>query len=299
MVQIEPMDRVDSFNQQRSLLFSISYRMLGSVVEAEDILQEAFIRWQQTANIEEGSSRAYLSTIVTRLCIDHLKSAHTRREEYVGPWLPEPLLTETSPDPADMITLNESLSMAFLVMLESLSPVERAVFVLREVFDYDYAEISHVVGKSESNCRQIARRARRAAAARSHRFDSSSEEQNRITERFVEACSSGELSGLLSLLKEDVVLYADGGGEVSAARNPIFGADRVARYLLGLLRKRFHDLEATYTVRREQINGQPGLVAYAGRQPASVLTLEAVGGNIRTIHIVLNPDKLRSLPLLP
>lgn len=299
MVQIELMDRVDSFNQQRSLLFSISYRMLGSVVEAEDILQEAFIRWQQTTNIEEGSSRAYLSTIVTRLCIDHLKSARARREEYVGPWLPEPLLTETSPDPADMTTLNESLSMAFLIMLESLSPVERAVFVLREVFDYDYAEISHVVGKSESNCRQIARRARRAAAARRPRFESSSEERKRITERFVEACASGELSGLLSLLEEDVVLYADGGGEVSAARNPIFGADRVARYLLGLLRKRSHDPETTYTVRREQINGQPGLVAYAGRQPASVLTLEAAGGNIRTIHIVLNPDKLRSLPPLP
>lgn len=294
------MDRVESFNQQRPLLFSISYRMLGSVVEAEDILQEAFIRWQQATNIEEGGSpRAYLSTIVIHLCIDHLKSARARREEYVGPWLPEPLLTETSSDPANMTMLNESLSMAFLVMLESLSPVERAVFVLHEVFDYDYAEISHVVGKSESNCRQIARRARQAAAARRLRFESSSEERNRITERFVEACSSGDLSGLLSLLVEEVVLYADGGGEVRAARNPILGPDRVARYLLGLLRKRSHDPETTYTVRRERINGQPGFVAYAGRRPASVLTLVAAGGNIRTIHIVLNPDKLRSLPPLP
>lgn len=291
-----PAERNGVFDSHRPLLFSIAYRMLGSVMDAEDVVQEAFVRWRRASETEVRSPKAYLSAVVTRLCIDQLRSARARREEYVGPWLPEPLAAapgdETGPEAA---LLDESLSMAFLVLLESLTPTERAVFLLREVFDYDYPEISRLVGKSEANCRQISRRARQAVAARRPRFERSPEQEERLTQRFVEACTSGDLEGLLSLLSEDVTLWSDGGGRVRAALNPIHGADRVARFLVGILR----DVPAGFAVRLARVNGGPGVLAYEGERPTGVVSLDVSEDRIQAVRIVVNPEKLAGVPPLP
>jgi RNA polymerase sigma-70 factor (ECF subfamily) len=297
---------VEVFNRHRGRMFSVAYGMLGSVMEAEDVVQEAFVRWQELG--EAGtrgvkSPRDYLSAVVIRLSIDRMRSARARREQYVGPWLPEPIVTEpplpeAPPDPAECVSLEETLSMAFLVLLESLTPTERTVFLLREVFDYDYAEISRVVGKTEANCRQIARRARQAVAARRPRFDPSPEERERLTERFIETAASGDMEGLLGILAEDATLYSDGGGRVAAARNPIHGHERVARFILGLLRKLSRRATPTSVVRRALINGSPGLVGYVDGRPVGVLTLDSAGDAIRTVGLVVNPEKLRAVPPL-
>jgi RNA polymerase sigma-70 factor, ECF subfamily len=277
------------------LLFSIAYRMLGGVADAEDVVQEAFLRWQKDAGTEVRSPKAYLSAVVTRLSIDHLRREKARRERYVGPWLPEPLVGETASDAAERAVLDESLSMAFLVLLESLTPVERAVFLLREVFDYEYAEISRLVGKSEANCRQISRRARQSVAARRPRFDPSPEAEERLLQRFLETCMSGDMDALLSLLSDDVTLWSDGGGKVVAARNPIHGPDRVARFLLGVMRK----IPAGFVLRWLPVNGHPGLVVYlADGHPQGVATFEVADGRIRAIRIVVNPEKLEKVPPL-
>jgi RNA polymerase sigma-70 factor (ECF subfamily) len=281
------------FEQHRPLLFSIAYRMLGSAMDAEDVVQEAYLRWRE-AQAEVRSPKAYLSTVVTRLSIDRLRSVRAKREQYVGPWLPEPIATGDTPDVADAPVVEESLSMAFLVLLESLTPVERAVYLLREIFDYDYAEISRVVGKTETNCRQIAHRTRSAVAARRPRFESSQEEQERITKKFVEACADGDMRGLLSLLSEDAVFYSDGGGKVVAARNPVRGSDRVARLLLGLAGK----MTREFAVRLAGVNGQPGIIVYAGDLPDGVFTLEVSEGRIEAVRNVRNPDKLHAVPRL-
>jgi RNA polymerase sigma-70 factor, ECF subfamily len=292
MKQEEPISEAasETFERHRSLLFSISYRMLGSVMEAEDVVQEAFLRWQGASGREIHAPKSYLSTVVTRLSIDRLRSAKARREEYVGPWLPEPLAIGEGSDVAD--ALDETLSMAFLVLLESLTPVERAVFLLREVSDYDYEEISHLVGKSETNCRQIAHRARGYVAARRPRFERSPEQQERLTERFVEACSTGDMPALLELLAEDITLWSDGGGRVRAALNPIYGPEKVTRFLLGVLRK----TPPTFVSRLARVNGQPGIVGYVEGRPVRVLTLDTESGRIRAIRIVVNPEKLRTIP---
>jgi RNA polymerase sigma-70 factor (ECF subfamily) len=289
-------DLLEIFNENRKLLFAIAYRMLGSVADAEDLVQEAFLRWQQTDPAEVRSPRAYLSAVLTRLCINHLKSARTRREEYVGPWLPEPLLTGQALDPGGDVRLAESLSMAFLVLLESLSPVERTVFLLREVFDYDYAEIAYILGKSEANCRQMLRRAREQVAARRPRFDPSPVQRERLAEQFLKTSVEGDLPGLLALLAEDVALWADGGGKTAAALRPIHGADRVVRFIIGALRK---FVPADRVSRRIEINGQPGIISYVGRWPISAVILDPVGGRIQTIYIVSNPEKLARLPSPP
>jgi RNA polymerase sigma-70 factor (ECF subfamily) len=285
--------KVEAFDEHRSLLFSIAYRMLGSVMDAEDVVQEAYLRWQGASGEEVRSPRSYLSAIVTRLSIDRLRSARAQRERYVGPWLPEPLSTE--PGPAEAATLDDTLSMAFLVLLESLSPVERAVFLLREVFGYGYDEISRIVGKSEANCRQISRRAREAVAARRPRFEASPEEEERLMGSFLRASLDGDMGGLLSLLSEDVTLYSDGGGKTRAALNPIHGSDRVARFLTGILRK----LPPGFAVRRTPVNGRPGLVGYsADGSPQSVVTLDVAEGRIRAVRLVVNPEKLKNVPPL-
>ena len=282
-----------TFERHRSLLFSIAYRMLGSVMEAEDVVQEAFLRWQQASGREIRAPKSYLSKIVTRLSIDRLRSAKARREEYVGPWLPEPLATGRGSEVADAVALDETLSMAFLVLLESLTPVERAVFLMREVFDYDYAEIASLVGKSEDNCRQISRRARQSVAARRPRFESSPEQEERLVGSFLEACMSGDMESLLALLSEDATLWSDGGGETRAALNPIYGADRVARFFSGILRKAPPGL----VVRRASINGRPGFIGYfEDGRPQSVTTLDVAEGSIRAIRVVVNPEKLRNVP---
>ena len=286
------MARIKDFERHRSLLFSIAYRMLGSVADAEDVVQEAYLRWQQAPEAEVRSPRSYLSTVVTRLSIDRLRSARARREEYVGPWLPEPLVSERAEEVAVLDELSESLSTAFLVVLESLNPVERAVFLLREVFDYDYEEISRILGKSEDNCRQIAHRARQSVAARRPRFERSPEQEERLSRQFLEACMSGDMEGLISLLSEDVTLWSDGGGKVAAAPYPIYGPERVARFLLGVLRT----VPPGFSARPAQVNGAPGVVGYVDGSPTGVVALDVVDGRLHGVRIVVNPDKLRGIP---
>jgi RNA polymerase sigma-70 factor (ECF subfamily) len=256
------------------------------------MLQETFIRWQQAREEEIRSPRAFLVTIISRLCINQLQSARARREEYVGEWLPEPIVTGLGSDPLELVRVDESLSMAFLVLLERLTPMERAVFLLREVFEYEYAEIAEVLGESEANCRQILHRAKQHVAKVRPRFKTSRQEKSEMLERFLTATRSGDLNGLVALLASDVVLYTDGGGKVQAALNPIHGADKVARGALGALKRL---LPQNLTVRVAAINGEPGIVSYVDGKPYSVLTLEASEGQIVAIYAVSNPDKLGHL----
>jgi len=287
--------RAHDFERHRALLFSIAYRMLGSVSDAEDVVQEAYLRWREVPEKEVRSARSYLSAVVTRLSIDRLRSARAWREEYVGPWLPEPLVSEGAEEVANTTELDESLSMAFLVLLESLNPVERAVFLLREVFDYDYEEISSIVGKSQDNCRQLAHRARQSVAARRTRFERSPEQEKRLTEQFVEACVSGDMEGLVGLLSEDVTLWSDGGGKVAAAPYPIHGPERVARFLLGVLRT----VPPGFFAWPARVNGGPGVVGYVDGRPTSVVALEVADGRLIGVRIVVNPEKLQTIPPSP
>jgi len=284
--------RLEAFNQERRLLFGIAYRMTGSVVDSEDLLQEAFLRWQNAPDEEITSPQAYLSTIVTRLAIDYLRSAKVRREVYIGPWLPEPLLTSEALSPFDSYEQQESISNAFLVLLESLSPVERAVFLLREVFDYEYREIAAIVNKSEANCRQLFKRARQRVTERQARYEVSEEEQQELAVQFATACTTGDLHGLINLLAEDIVIYTDGGGVVQAARNPIHGPDKVARFLLGIINK----TPEVFTIRFTSLNGQPGLIAYLEGHPLTTITLDIQDGRLQNVYLVANPDKLVALP---
>jgi RNA polymerase sigma-70 factor (ECF subfamily) len=287
--------RLATFDQYRGLLFSIAYRMLGSVADAEDILQETFIRWQQSTEDTIRSPRAFLVTIVSRLCINYLQSARVQREEYVRQWLPEPIVTDPRSDPFGIIRVDESLSMAFLVLLERLTPIERAVFLLREVFEYEYSEISAVLGQSEVNCRQILRRSRQHVTALRPRFETSQQKQNDLLESFLKAVETGDTEGLLTLLSNDVVLHSDGGGKAAAVPNLVRGAGNVARGVLGGIR-RF--VPKTLVRRLVQINGEPGLVNYLNGKPHSVLTIDLAGGRIRAIYVVTNPEKLSHLPEL-
>lgn len=280
----------DPFEELRSLLFGIAYRMLGSVTDAEDLVQEAYLRWRQVGQDEVRSARAFLTTAVTRLSIDHLRSARVRRETYVGPWLPEPLVTEGSP-PEERTVLSESLSLAFLVLLESLNPVERAVFLLRDVFEYDYPEVAAIVEKSEANCRQILRRARTQIEAHRPRFTPTREQQSRLTLQFAQACATGDLPGLEALLAQEVTAWSDGGGAARAALNPVFGQNKVARYFIGVTRK----TPASRAWRLVEVNGQPSLLVSVDGRPRSLATLELAGGLIQGVRVVLNPQKLARL----
>jgi RNA polymerase sigma-70 factor, ECF subfamily len=287
--------RLATFDQYRSLLFSIAYRMLGSVADAEDMLQETYIRWQQTSEDHIRSPRSFLVTITSRLCINQLQSARAQREEYVGEWLPEPIVTDPGSDPLGIIKVDESLSMAFLVLLERLTPIERAVFLLREVFEYEYSEISTILGQGEANCRQILRRARQHVRAIRPRFEVSAGKKNDLLERFLQAIGTGEMGGLVALLSHDVVLHSDGGGKALAVPNPIHGAENVARGILGAFRKL---LPKTLVRRLARINGEPGVVSYLDGKPYSVVTLDAVGASVQAIYVVTNPEKLAHLPRL-
>jgi RNA polymerase sigma-70 factor (ECF subfamily) len=284
-----------TFDQYRGLLFSIAYRMLGSVADAEDILQEAFIRWQQSQQEEIRSPRAFLVTVVSRLCLNHLQSARVQREEYVGQWLPEPIVTGVEGDPLGMIRIDESLSMAFLVLLERLSPVERAVFLLREVFEYEYSEIASALGQSEANCRQILRRARQHVGVMRPRFRTPPKKRDDLMESFLAAINTGEMEGLMSLLAEGVELHSDGGGKGVAVPNVVRGVDNVTRGILGSL-DRLVPKNLVWMV--TGINGQPGLINYLDGVPHSVLTIDTKGDQIQAIYVITNPEKLSRLPAL-
>jgi RNA polymerase sigma-70 factor, ECF subfamily len=284
----------DVFAELRPLLFSIAYRMVGSAMDAEDLVQEAYLRWEAASDTDVRSPRDYLATIVTRLAINYLRSARVQREVYVGPWLPEPLMTERAPDESGHVELSESLSMAFLVLLERLSPVERAVLLLYEVFEFRYAEIARIVGKSESNCRQLLGRAKKRLGTRRTRFEASPEQAERLVERFTRATGTGDMDGLLAVLAEDITLWADGGGKApGAALNPIHGADPVARFILSFSRRFVSQDRA---LRRAEINGQPGFISYVSGGPVAALVFEIRSDRIRTIYAIGNPDKLRALP---
>jgi RNA polymerase sigma-70 factor (TIGR02957 family) len=276
--------------------FAIAYRMLGSVSEAEDIVQEALLRLHRVSEggKEIASPRAYLATTVTRLGIDHLRSARVRRETYVGEWLPEPLLGDPDDDPARHAEVADSLSMAFLVLLESLSPEQRAAFLLHDVFDYPYAEIADAIGASEENARQLAARARRHLEERRPRFESSPEQREELARRFFAAAQEGDLEGLQSLLAEDVVLHGDGGGKAPAIARPLFGRRRVARTLLAWVRAGVR--LGGISLRPAVVNGQPGAITLDGQgRLVSVLTLDIAEGQVQAVRSVVNPDKLRHI----
>jgi RNA polymerase sigma-70 factor (ECF subfamily) len=287
------MSSLDDFNHNRPLLFSIAYRMLGTVTDAEDMVQETFLRWQQTTRETVRSAKSYLTSIITRLCIDHLRSARVQREQYVGTWLPEPMLTQPSNNPTDLMEFADSLSIAFLTVLERLSPIERAVFLLRDVFEYDYEEIGQMVGKNSTNCRQILRRAKQQLAVERPRFPVSHQQQEQITAQFLDASSNGDLQDLLLLLAKDVTFLSDGGGKVIAAIKPIHGAGKVARMLLAIRRKWLAN--ANVISRNVEINGQPGIIQYLNGHIHSAIVLEIVDGRIQFIYSVRNPDKLKQI----
>jgi RNA polymerase sigma-70 factor, ECF subfamily len=289
----------EAYVDLRPLLFSIAYRMLGSVSEAEDIVQEAFIRFQRALADDTAveSPKAYLSAVVTRLAIDHLKSARVRRETYVGEWLPEPLVTDQGAgDPAAHAEQADSLSMSFLVLLERLTPVERAVFLLHDVFDYDFEEVGRIVRRTPANCRQQAVRARRFIAENRPRFDTNEAERDELVRRFFAAAERGDLDGLIELLAEDVIVHGDGGGKVPQWYEPIIGPDKVAR-LFAQMGRQTETLGATFEPHR--INGQPGVI-FRGPHGGvfSVMSIEVVDGRVATIRSVVNPDKLGHLGLV-
>ncbi|HEV2872392.1 MAG TPA: RNA polymerase sigma factor SigJ, partial [Actinomycetota bacterium] len=266
-----------------------------SVSEAEDLVQEAFLRCHRAVagGAEVDSPKAYLSAVTTRLAIDHLRSARVRRERYVGAWLPEPLVTDQEADAATHAETADTLSLAFLVLLERLSPVQRAVFLLREVFGYGYAEIAGLVGRSEDNCRQIAARARRHVEAGRPRFEASRGQREELARRFFAAVDRGDTDGLVGLLAADAVLYGDGGGKAPALAAPLHGAERVARLLLGLARR---GRAAGMRFAPAEINGHPGLLTLdpAGRL-LGVLALDIADGRVQTVRSIVNPDKLGHL----
>jgi RNA polymerase sigma-70 factor, ECF subfamily len=279
----------------RPLLLSVAYRMVGSFAEAEDIVQDALVRFHQAtrSGTEIRSVRAYLTAVTTRRAIDHLRSARVRRDSYVGTWLPEPLVDELAPDLAEQAELSDSLSTAFLVLLEAMSPVERAVFLLREVFGYGYDEIAGVVGKTEDNCRQIAVRARRRIEAGQARFEASRQERDRLAERFLAASHEGDLAGLVSLLAADAAFYGDGGARGNGLAEPVFGRDRVARVVLALVRRIDR---AGVRMQAVHVGGQPGLLMLDhDDQVVAVWSLQVAEGAVQTIHGVVNPEKLGHL----
>jgi len=275
-----------TFEAHRPLLFSIAYRMLGSASEAEDVVQDAWLRARQDEHADVRSARAYLTTIVTRLCIDHLRSAERTRLEYPGPWLPEPL-AEPNQESAELAS---SLTTAFLVLLEQLAPTERAVFLLREVFELDFDEIATSVGKTEANTRQILKRARGRLQESRPRFTVSRRESEEIVRRFRDACVTGNVEGLMGVLHAEATLVADGGGKVASATHPVRGAERIGKFLFGYGSKA-HWSESDFQL--VTINGAPGLLLRHPIAGTGTYSFDIVDGRIRAIYIVRNPDKLR------
>jgi RNA polymerase sigma-70 factor (ECF subfamily) len=277
---------IEQFEQYRPLLFSIAYRMLGSVAEAEDILQDAYLRVQAHASESIEKPKYYLTTIVTRLCLNQLSAARTQREQYLGPWLPEPILTEDKPElvnPAEQAAAHDSISIAFLILLESLLPAERAVFILREVFDYKYQEIAAIVGKSQAACRQLFRRAKHHIAENRPRFKASPQQHERLLHSFIKVVELGELESFLKLLAEDVTLLPDGGGERGAAIRVLRGRDAVMAFILGTYRHAPKDLQYSLIA----LNGQQAILACTAEgQPYFAIFIYSDGDIVNLIHVI-------------
>ena len=289
----------DQFEAHRPLMFSIAYRMLGSAMEAEDIVQEAYLRYQGVSPETIRSPKAFLSTVVTRLCLNQLESARAKREEYIGPWLPEPVLTEAGEvtalnallqSPSQQAELHESISLAFLVLLEQLTPVERAVFLLREVFDYEYAEIAEILDKDEVACRQLLSRAKKHIAEHRPRFKATPEQHRQLLNQFMRAVGTGELDGLMTLLSDDVTMWADGGGKArGAATQPLHGRTAVAQFALSSTRF----LPPNYHAEIAEVNGQPAAILRVGDKAVAIIAIEVDSDHIRAVRVIGNPDKLK------
>ncbi|MBS2011782.1 MAG: sigma-70 family RNA polymerase sigma factor [Deltaproteobacteria bacterium] len=297
-------DTATTFEAERRHLFGVAYRMLGTAAEAEDVLQDAWLRFAESPRAREAESpRAYLTTIVVRLCLDHMKSARARRETYVGPWLPEPIVSMSSHDPEEggadaRIELAESLSIAFLVVLERLTPLERAAFLLREVFDRPFEEVATTLETSEAACRQLVSRARAHVSESRPRSAPSEEKKRELFQAFLGACASNDPAALAALLADDVVMRSDGGGKVHAALKPVHGRDRVTRFLLGVLKrgvsKPGYGPASIGTPRFVYVNGQPGVVVGDDEGDKAALTVSFDGDLVSDVFIVVNPEKLRS-----
>ena len=291
----EQLNPTESFETYRSYLFSIAYRMLGSAMDAEDMVQETYLRYQAAVPETIHSLKAYLTTILTRLCIDQLHLAYRQRETYLGPWLPEPILTAdpNPPNAEETTVMHESLSLAFLTMLEQLQPVERAVFLLREVFDYDYADIAAFVGRKEAACRQMFSRAKKHLAEGQPHFSVPPEVHRRLLSGFIEAVQSGNQEALMDLLAEDASLVADGGGKIpGAAIHPILGSRAVAQFAIGA---NLGFLPADYHIELSEINYQPAVIARTADRVLVVLTIEVEDQRVKTVRFMANPDKLSHL----
>jgi RNA polymerase sigma-70 factor (ECF subfamily) len=278
---------VAAFEEWRSLLFGIAYRMLGSATEAEDMVQEACLRWLQRRDAEIESVRAYLVTIVTRLCMDQLTSARAKRVSYTGPWLPEPVVVND--DGPSALEQADSLSLAFLVLLEELTPPERAAYLLHDIFGYQFEEVARSMGRTSAGCRQLAARARQRIEDRRQRFDADLRHGDEMTTAFMKACATGDLDSLLSMLADDVVLWTDGGGKVRAALRPVVGPHRASRFLLNVSKK------SQGVPRNVVLNGQPAAVFLDAGQVVTALVLDILGGKIVAVRAVTNPDKLTGL----
>ena len=288
------MTEVDLFQAHRPALFAVAYRMLGSATDAEDVLQDAWLRFSSARPADLRSLKAYLTTIVTRLCLDRLKSARATREEYVGTWLPEPVATDDRREPEGSLALAESVTLAFIVLLETLTPEERAVFLLREVFDYEYEEIGGMLEMTPANCRQLFHRARGRIAERKPRFRATVEDKRPLVERFVRAFSEGSEAELTSVLAEDVGFWSDGGGKAAAARRPIFGREQVVRLLVGIRRAAPANGVPLDSVTLDivEVNGEPGLVLRAAGRLDGIYVMTVENDAITGIRVVRNPDKL-------
>jgi RNA polymerase sigma-70 factor (ECF subfamily) len=279
------------FEGERSRLTGIAYRMLGSASDAEDIVQEAWLRWIDRRERDLDSAPSYLTTIVVRLCIDELRSARARRETYVGPWLPEPvLLDDNDNDPSRAAELADSLSLAFLVLLEELAPVERAAFLLHDVFDYGYGEIAGMLDRQEPACRQLVSRARHRVGQRRQRFDADENAGRELAAKFMLACVGGDLDGLIAMLADDAVVWTDGGGQAKAARRPIVGKDKCARFLIAISHG-FDDVE----VREAKVNGRPGYIFVEGDRVRAATAVDIIDGVVVGLWAINNPEKLAHL----
>ncbi len=286
-----------AFERHRRLLFTVAYDLLGSASDAEDVVQDAWLRWSDAERGDVRNPKAYLVTVVTRLALNRLRDAKARREAYVGPWLPEPLLT--APDVADEVEVADAVSMALLVVLETLSPMERVVFVLREVFGMSYGEVAEALGRSDAAVRQMAHRAREHVQARRPRFDADRGVQREVTARFMAACTGGDVDALVASLSPGVTLVTDGGGRAKAALRPILGPEKVARFLVAVTASVAEQLTDEADVRLEQcdVNGRPGVVAFLRGEPWMAVQVHVSGGLIERIDAFRNPDKLAGLRL--